>query len=347
MKPNFRCVIIVVVLLVACLNLAHAEGEAVGGFPNWNERVFLEWLNRARSDPQVEMTGCGSRCGDATCYAPIAPLGVDHSLIQAARFHSENMLKMNYVSHTSACTLVSNIATLYPTSCDAGASCSCVGGVAACSGSCTDFAARIGLFGGSASGEVITEGNDPDAAFYVALYENYPNTMQPPNCGFDFGTPTNGDRRSMLTNPGVAGAGQTDAVTFAVLDFGFGSDPTPKIPSASHYPRQAASVDAWANWFDTAGPSVHKIDVDGVCSDMTLTRGSQTNGAWHSTVNGVGSGCHRYVFAFKDGSGNEVLYPGNGSLTIGNGSAQCPDWSSIAPTGCAGFDRIFADGFEP
>ena len=31
---------------------AHGEGEAVAGFPNWTERVMLEWTNRARSDPQ-------------------------------------------------------------------------------------------------------------------------------------------------------------------------------------------------------------------------------------------------------------------------------------------------------
>jgi hypothetical protein len=89
-----------------------------------------------------------------------------------------------------------------------------------------------------------------------------------------------------------------------------------------------------------------KINVDGVCSDMSLGRGSQTNGAWHANVSGVGSGCHRYFFAFKDSGGNDVLYPTHGSLTIGDGSAQCPDWSSAAPRGCAGFDRIFADGLE-
>ncbi len=146
---------------------------------------------------------------------------------------------------------------------------------------------------------------------------------------------------------GLAGAGQIVGAGRAVIDFGSGSSTTSKIPSGAHYPQQAASVDAWANWYDTAGPSVTKLDVDGVCSDMSRARGTQSNGAWRLTVNAVGSGCHRYFFAFKDSADNEVLYPTNGSLAIGDGSAQCPDWSSAAPAGCARFDRIFANGFEP
>jgi hypothetical protein len=147
-----------------------------------------------------------------------------------------------------------------------------------------------------------------------------------------------------MLNTGQAGIYST----YATMDFG-GSAPTPapKIPSGSHFPQQAASVDAWVNWYDTAAPSVKKIDVDGICTDMSLTRGTTTNGAWHMTVNNVGSGCHHYMFAFKDSSGNEVIYPTAGALTIGNGSAQCPDYSLSPPPGCAGFDRIFANGFEP
>lgn len=130
------------------------------------------------------------------------------------------------------------------------------------------------------------------------------------------------------------------------MDFGIGSGSPSKIPSGSHYPRQAASVDVWANWFDAAGPSVAKINVDGTCTDLTLGRGSVTNGAWTATVSGVGGGCHRYFFAFKDSVGSDVIYPATGSLAIGDGGAQCPDWSSAAPGGCAGFDRIFAYGME-
>ena len=49
-------------------------GESINGFPNWAERVILEWMNRARVDPQKEMTACGAACSEAICYKPAAPL---------------------------------------------------------------------------------------------------------------------------------------------------------------------------------------------------------------------------------------------------------------------------------
>ena len=83
-----------------------------------------------------------------------------------------------------------------------------------------------------------------------------------------------------------------------------GSAPT-KIPSGAHYPQQAATVAAWANWYDTAGPSPAAVNVDGTCTAMTLQRGTQTNGAWSATVTGVGSGCHRYYFSFRRCGGDD------------------------------------------
>lgn len=84
-------------------------------------------MNRARCDPQVEMTACGSACGDKACYQPIAPLTWDVRLNRAARFHSDEMAKQSYFAHDSACTVVSNIDTIYPATCDGSASCACVG----------------------------------------------------------------------------------------------------------------------------------------------------------------------------------------------------------------------------
>lgn len=325
----------------AAAGRARAEGEATNGFPNWNERVLVEWVNRARSDPQVEMTACGANCGDGACYAPIAPVRWDAKLAHAARFHVDNMIKMSYFGHTSACTLASNIGATYPGSCDGSASCACEGGVATCNPVCTDFSIRVSLFGGSAGGETLTFAGfaGPDAAFYARLFESAGS-----GCGF---SASNGDRWSILTATGLVGAGMTDAGSPSNLEFGFGAASTSKIPSGAHFPQQASSVDAWANWYDAAGPSVAKIDVEGVCSDMTLNRGSLTNGAWHAVVIGAGSGCHHYVFAFKDGGGSEVIYPTTGALTIGDGSALCPDFSNAPPRGCPGFDRIFTNGLDP
>ena len=50
-------------------------------------------------------------------------------------------------------------------------------------------------------------------------------------------------------------------------------------------------------------------------------------------MTGVGSGCHRYYFSFRDAGGTTVTYPTTGSLAIGSGGA-CPDWDSARPAAC-------------
>src|SRR5438874_7749881 len=104
----------VVAICALAATRAHADGEAVNGFPNWEERVMHEWTNRARCDPQVEMTACGSACGDGACYTPQPPVPWSEGLNHSARFHSDEMAAQSYFAHDSMCTLVSNIDTIYP-----------------------------------------------------------------------------------------------------------------------------------------------------------------------------------------------------------------------------------------
>ena len=141
------------VVAVVCSALsAHAQtqfvpsdlraGEAVNGFPKWEERVIHEWINRARVDPQLEMTKCGAACLEKACYAPIGPLGWGEALNHSARYHAAEMTKQNYFGHDSQCTIVPNINALYPAGCDGAASCGCVGGSLKCTGSgCTSWRA--------------------------------------------------------------------------------------------------------------------------------------------------------------------------------------------------------------
>ena len=329
-----------VILSTAAPATAVANGEALDGFPNWGERVLLEWMNRARSDPQADLAGCTSaNCPDKACYQPVAPRHVADPFEHSARFHATHMLVNGYFDYSSHCNLVSNINALYPSTCGGEASCSCDGGTLTGQ---TDLFSRIQLFGLMGQAEIKAGAGytGPDEVFYKFLYIPSGTSM----CG-------GVTERSVLLQSTInaVGAGYTTQGAQTgpiVMDFGQTSVATPKIPTGAHYPQQAASVDAWANWDDTTGPSVAKIDVDGVCSTMSLGRGSQANGAWHLTVNNVGTGCHRYVFAFKDSIGAEQIYPTTGALTIGNGSSQCPDFSRQPPAGCLGFDRIFQSGVE-
>jgi hypothetical protein len=320
-----------VAMLAMLASSAYGDGEAVNGFPNWAERVMHEWTNRARCDPQVEMAACGTACGDGACYMPQPPVPWNEDLNHSARFHSDEMAAQGYFAHDSICTLVSNIDTSYPGSCTGAASCACVGGATGCgSTGCTTWNARIDLFGGGARGEIIASSTDPDAAFYQWLFEPYSSSA----CGYAQGPPTNGHRWNILMNGPAIGYGAGAGAS--VGDFG-GSGATGKLASGSHYPRSAATVDAWANWYDTAGPKSALIDVDGTCSVMALARGSTTNGAYHLAVTGVGSGCHRYVFVFHDSADNVVTYPTTGSLGIGP-EGSCADWDTTRPALGAGCD---------
>ena len=306
---------------------AWAIGEGTdAGFPNWAERVEHEWMNRARCDPQVEMIKCGAPCSEGACYLPTAPLTWSRELNHAARYHSNELSLQGYFAHDSACTIVANIDTLYPETCNGAATCGCVGGVKACSPTCTAWSGRVGLFGGGAMGEIIASGTDPDGAIYQWLYEGSSTTT----CGYN---QANGHRYNILMAGPSIGVGV--GVGPSVGDFGSPGEPMSKLPSGSHYPRQAPSVEAWANWYDTAAPMLAMVDVDGSCTAMTMQRGSATNGAWSASVTGVGSGCHRYFFHFKDSAGTVVTYPTTGSLSIGP-EGSCADWDSSRPALGAG-----------
>ena len=338
---------LMVLLLLCPLLRAHAEGEAVNGFPNWSERVLMEWINRARVDPQADLAGCsGNSCPDKSCYTPQPPRVWNANLAHSARFHSAEMSHDGFFDHWSECTVVSTIASSFLAqsgACSGTAACACVGAVRnlgfAQGSSPFD---RMPLFGGGVNsmGEIIaSDGAGPDSSFYLWLYEGTASST----CSYH-SNGDNGHRWLILTSQyGAASAGPGVSGALSTVDFDDAPGSNAKIPSGAHYPQQAASVDAWANWHDTAAPSAHTINVDGVCSNMALARGNATNGAWHLALNNVGSGCHRYFFAFKDAAGTSVRYPGSGSLAIGNGGAQCPDWSASAPPSCD--NEIYAGNF--
>ncbi|MBL0121934.1 MAG: fibronectin type III domain-containing protein [Betaproteobacteria bacterium] len=181
------------------------------------------------------------------------------------------------------------------------------------------------LFGTSGTGEIIASPTDPNQAFYLWLFEPSSSTT----CTF---SQANGHRWLILKSTSAVGAGVSVPSGYSVGDFGPGVAPA-KIPSGSHYPRQSASVDVWANWFDTAGPTTARVNVDGTCTPMTLGRGTMQNGAYKATLTNVATGCHRYYFEFKDSSNQAVTYPTTGSLGIG-AAGTCPDWEVARPATC-------------
>ncbi len=314
--------------VLAVASSASAVGESVGGFPNWRERTIHEFMNRSRVDPASDLAACpATACLEKTCYKAASPLYFDLKLGRAARFHSDEMKQQGYFAHDSACTVVSNISTLYPTSCKGAASCACTGGTKSCSPTCTAWNARGALFGTNFSGEIIASPTDPKQAFYLWLYETATTSM----CGY---TAANGHRYNILTAGPSVGVGVTDAGA-SVGDFGGAAAGTYKIPSGSHYPQTGNSIEMWANWKDAAAPSQAVVNVEGKCSTMQLKFGTNQNGAFTTTLTGLPTTCQRYRFEFKDSGGTAVMFPQTGAYYIGTGCAtDGSDFSASPPPSC-------------
>lgn len=316
-----RTTALVALLLSSWPAVALAVGESDGdNFPSWEERVHHELANRARVEPDLEILACGSNCTEpAGCYTVMPPLYYIRNNGRAARFHADNSVLTGSWGHTSSCTVVSNIGSLYPNSCDGAAACACEGGAVGCNPICTSPAGRVSLFGGGYSGEIIASGGSPNSAFYMWLYE--PASAGHP-CDFSL---ENGHRYLLLKNSGGVGFGVSGQ---HVGDFGGGGEQH-RIPSGSHWPRQAGSIEAWANWYDSAGPNSAMVNVEGECTAMSLQRGTPLNGAYRANLSGVSSGCHRYFFLFRDSGDQIVTFPETGSLGIG--PTSCDDWNSTRP----------------
>jgi hypothetical protein len=218
-----RRLLVVTLFTAVAVHAQTRVGESINGFPNWQERVVLEWINRARVDPQTEMSGCAG-CSEKACYSPIAPLMWSEQLNHSARFHADEMAKQRYFGHDSQCAVVGNINLFYPFACDGSASCACSGQTP------TPWYARVGLFGASPAGEIIAGTGDPNYAFNLWLTEPSTGSL----CAFGA---QNGHRYLILTSTGGVGIGAN--ASEAVGDFGGGPAPY-KIPSAAHYPQQAA-----------------------------------------------------------------------------------------------------------
>ena len=304
-----------------------AYGEPVAGFPSWYERMIHVLTNRSRADPPADLASCTS-CADSGCFtSALPPLEWHEDLNHAARFHAANLTHTGCsMSHTSPCTLVSNIGSLYPSSCDGQASCACQGGVS-CGGG-TDTFSRFGLFGvsGGARAENIAWLGDPFSVYYAWFHE----PTSDPTCSW---TMANGHRHNILGSFDKLGVGGQGG--FTVQDFWNTGSLSQPIPAGAHYPETGTSIDFRANWYDTAGPSQALVNVEGTCYAMTQERGmTAANATYLYEASGLASGCKRYYFIFEDSASQPVYYPDTGSFGIGCAT----EWSSTRPaegSGCS------------
>ncbi len=92
-------------VLVATLSSAFAGyGDVVEGFPNAGERALHLWTNAARVDPLAfeGFYDCPTANWQAYEQTAQAPISMDYDLVEAARFHSQDMHDNNHFAHESS-----------------------------------------------------------------------------------------------------------------------------------------------------------------------------------------------------------------------------------------------------
>lgn len=303
--------ITIVILLFTELGNAGDYGVVKDGFPSWEERTVLVWTNRARSDPVEDLKDCNV-CADKDCYnKPSKPLTYDYNLNRAARFHCANLISCGgRLQHDSPCALVKNISDIYlPNgSCDGRASCACQGGNCECGQGCTSWSSRVSMFGTSPSGENAAYGyTDPVRTFYQWFWEPESN----PQCGF---RSTNGHRVNIL-NTSHSSVGIGNYQSYWTQDFSSYSRYSRKLYSGTHYPKTGTSIEFRANWADSAGPILSYVIIDGISYDMSIERGTPTNGTYLYKAN-LPNSCHKYYFLFKAKDGSVETFPDEGAYGL-------------------------------
>src|SRR5262245_18963807 len=111
---GLRSPVIVLGAVVAASSAAHAQrGVPQGGFPSWQERMMLVYVNRSRADPAADLAGC-TVCAEKACYpSPLTPVAQQYPLNRASRFHGANLEFTGAFQHDSPCSLVTDLATQY------------------------------------------------------------------------------------------------------------------------------------------------------------------------------------------------------------------------------------------
>lgn len=334
-----NCFVALVLLSVSEV-FAQGRGVPTNGYPDWAERMVLVYTNRSRADPVTDLASC-TVCAEKACYPnPLAPVAYNYGISRASRFHSANMRLTTCFAHHSPCALVSDIATIWDSTCDGSAACACQNGTATCTSTpctgCTTTFQRIGMFAPNASAENIAYGYATPRAMHYGWFHE-PDTDS--TCGF---RTANGHRATMMSNHKSLGVGRS--VTHYTQDFGSTGTLAGSLIAGGHEVGPQAigtlgtganNVEFRANYYDLRGaPLTAQVNVDGLCQNMTLERGSAANATYFTSMSLSGNTCRRYVFSFKDPSGTIVLLPENGSYGVGG--AGCADWVATAPQACGG-----------
>ena len=326
MNHPLSCSVLLATILVPGISFAYGEGGDI----SYQERAMHLLINDVRSNPQDALKNCSSKdCKEGIkCYAEASvPVYWRADLLHAAQVEARLLAEAagGLNSHYTPCTIVSNIASIFPDSCDGSASCACKEKKVTKDKKVMSFSDRLDLFDtfNEYAGENIALNYESDQMYapYAHLYQYLHETSDTNQCESDS---SNGHRWTICsknTPYNAVGTGYaigSNKGNYCVQDYG-GTKPkeAPALAAGSHYREGPASKNGTL-WFKTkyyAKTPAAKVvlSIGDQCHTLNLTRGTDKNGSY-GISDLAPSQCSSYFFEVIDQNGSITRYPTTGSL---------------------------------
>jgi hypothetical protein len=268
-------------------------GDPQDTLPSAFEREVHVMTNAVRMDPLGfrDTYISGTTILNETSYPSVAPLAYNQNLSRSARAHSVDMAANCGLQHES------------------------------CDG--TSFAKRVTSFYKSSSSiaENIATGKATGIQTVVQwLRDDVQGKPAADLSGSD------GHRKNMMNaNYKELGVGYAYSASrqwnhFWTQDFGAGSAVLYKIPAGCHFKPNNTTLSFAANYYDPTGvaPKSSVVIFDNNVNQMKIMLGSPAKGTYSYSITDDKK-VHCYYFIFVDGSGAEIRFPENATLTTGSG----------------------------
>ena len=313
----------ILVLLAFSPSLAYGYGEGAD-IPEGSRIIHL-LTNEARCNTVEALAECGTNCSEGItgCHQEVlAPLYWHDGLYRAAQFHAVMLNSMDAnekqpcMQHDSPCVLKDDVATTFPNQCDGTPACACDGGTATCGDSGTASYQRVQKFAGSYSAENLaaTPAGDSSAyeAFIMWLYENGNGA----GCAW---SGSNGHRFNILGSFKNIGVGFTSArqgkwYGIASQDFNAAAPAEkPALTSGAGY-KDKTSLWFKTHYYSSTAAAKVTVSIAGVKTELSKTRGTETNGTYGSNAIAEPATCAEYYFEATDTSGTVTRFPTTGVL---------------------------------
>ena len=290
-----KFIFILSIPLIQTVSIA-GYGDAVDGYPGWEERILLVLVNECRMAPQEFRS---RYLNDSTIlltqnYPAVNPLYWILDLNKSARFHSQDM--------ASNCGLIHN----------------------SCDGTSAETRIRSFYKSGNYWGENIAY-NSPNSLSVLKLWL-LENTKPP----YPLDNTADGHRKNIMNSAFLeSGTGlslrPSDKAPYWTQDFGNGTNASSNIPipAASHYFFKSSEITFIANVFTKSTVQSVSVALDGTNRSMSLEMGTQSRGTYILSLP-RSTNCRKYYFLVKTGDNVTWRYPAEGEL-VTYGEGNCTD----------------------